>query len=97
MIDGERRPSRRSQHRLLLLGAVTPLKFEDLRVRLIGHFRQDQQVVATEGLCRLPLLAIFVEARKGDVMLGESTDLVFPNGRLDGSDPEFRDGFLFCW
>ena len=39
------------------------------------------------------LALVAVEARKRDVVMGDPADLVFPNGRLDGSDPEFRYGF----
>ena len=79
--------------RLRLLGLAALLKFEHPRVRLIGRFRQDQEVVTTEGLCRLPLLAIFVEAGEGDGVAGAAFDVVGLDGSLDGADADFRKGF----
>ena len=81
------------RRQVLVLGVAALLNFEDPRVRLIGHFRQNQQVVAAAGLGRLPLITVLVEAREGDVVPGDPADPVFPNRRLDGSDPEFGCGF----
>ena len=53
--------------------------------------------VVSEGLGRLPLLTVLMEARKGDVVPGDPANLVFPNRRLDGSDPEFSLRVLSCW
>ena len=39
-------------------------------MRLIGYFRQDQKVVTTECLCRLPLLTMLVEPGEGDGVAG---------------------------
>ena len=63
------------------------------RVRLVGELGEGEQVVEAEALRTLPLALVAVETRKGDVVMGDPADLVFPNGRLDGSDPEFRYGF----
>ena len=52
-------------HRLRLFFV---LKLEDARVGLIGHFRKHQQVVATEALRALPLIAVLVEAEEGDIV-----------------------------
>ena len=81
------------RQQVLVMGVAALLNFEDPRVRLIGHFRQNQQVVAAAGLGRLPLITVLVEARKYDVVPGDSADPVFPNRRLDGSDAEFGCGF----
>ncbi len=50
------------RHQLRVLGVAALLNFEDPRVGLIRHFRQNQQVVAAEGLDRLPLITVLVEA-----------------------------------
>ena len=63
------------------------------RVNLIGELGEGEQVVEDEAVRGLPLALVAVEARKGDVVPGDPADLVFPNGLLDGSDPEFRCGF----
>ena len=65
----------------------------DERVRLVGEFGESQQVLEAEAVRGLPLRTLAVDARKGDVVPGDPADLVLPNGRLDGSDPEFRCGF----
>ena len=69
------------------------LKLEDARVGLIGHFRKQQQVVATETLRALPLIAVLVEAGKGDIVPRAVVSFVQPNRSLDATDAEFRDGF----
>ena len=70
------------------------LALADERVRLIGELGNGEQVDETEALRGLPLAPPFgVDPRKADVVMGDPADLVFPNGRLDGSDPEFRCGF----
>ena len=63
---------------------------------LIGHFRQDQEVVTTEGMCRLPLLAIFVWAGEGEGVADGAYGVVRLDDSLDGADADFRDGFRFC-
>ena len=60
---------------------------------LIGHFRQDQEVVTSEGLCRLPLLAMFVGAGEGDGVADAAFGVVGLDDSLDGADADFRDGF----
>ena len=65
----------------------------DERVRLVGKLGEDEQVLEAEAVRGLPLTLVAVDPRKGDVVPGDAADLVFPNGRLDGSDPEFRCGF----
>ena len=64
------------------------------RVCLVGEFSESQQVVEAEAVRGLPVVLVAVEARKGDVGPGDPAGLVVPNGRLDGSDPEFCDGFV---
>ena len=63
------------------------------RVCLVGELGNGEQVAETEALSGLPLAPAGVDPRKGDVGPGDAADLIFPNGRLDGSDPEFRCGF----
>ena len=63
------------------------------RVCLVGEFGNVEQLAETEALSGLPLAPVGVDPRKGDVVMGEPADLVFPNGPLDASDPEFRCGF----
>ena len=63
------------------------------RVCLVGEPGNGEQVAETEALSGLPLAPVGVDPRKGDVVPGDAADLVLPNGRLDGSDPEFRCGF----
>ena len=53
----------------------------DERVRLIGELGEGEQVLEAEAVRGLPLLALTVDPRKGDGMLGDAADLVFPNGR----------------
>ena len=43
-------------------------KLEEARVGEVGHFRKHQQIVAPEALRTLPLIAVFVEAGKGDIV-----------------------------
>ena len=74
---------------LLFLG-----KLEEPRVGLIGHFRKDQQVVAPKALRALPLIAVFVEAREGDVVPRLLFGSIAPNRSLDATDPDFINGFL---
>ena len=62
-------------------------------VRLVGELGEGEQVAETEALSGLPLAPVGVDPRKGDVVMGEPADLVLPNGRLEGSDPAFCDGF----
>ena len=69
------------------------LKLEDARVGLIGHFRQYQQVVASEALRRLPLIAVLVEAAEGDVVPRAVDGFVSPDCSLDGADSDFSNGF----
>ena len=63
-------------------------------VRLVGELGEGEQVVEAEAVRGLPLVLVAVEARKGDIVPSAAADLVFPNGRLDGSDPAFCDGFV---
>ena len=63
------------------------------RVCPVGELGNGEQVAETEALSGLPLAPVAVEAREGNVVPGDAADLVLPNGRLDGSDPEFRCGF----
>ena len=65
----------------------------DERVRLVDEPGEHEQVLEAVAVRGLPLALVAVEARKGDVVPGDAADLVSPNGRLDGSDPEFRCGF----
>ena len=66
------------------------LTLGDERVRLIGELGNGEHVDEMEALRGLPLAPLGVDPRKGDVVMGDPADLVFPNGRLAGSDPEFR-------
>ena len=63
------------------------------RVCLVGELGNREQVAETEALSGLPLAPVGVDPGQGDVVLGDPADLVFPNGRLDGADPDFRCGF----
>ena len=65
----------------------------DERVRLIGDLGEGEQVLEAEAVRRLPLVAVTADPQKGDIVMGDPADVVFPDGRLDGSDPEFRCGF----
>ena len=89
---GERRGlPRRSLMRVALrrrLRLFFLLKLEDARVDLIGHFRQQQQVVATEALRALPFLAVLVETGEGDVVPRAAFGSVRPNRRLDATDAD---------
>ena len=64
------------------------------RVHLFGKLGEHEQVVEAETVRGLPLVAVTLDPRKGDVVARDAADLVFPNSRLDGSDPEFCDGFI---
>ena len=81
------------RHRLLLLGAAALLKFEDPRVRLIGHLRQDQEVVTTEGLCRLALFTVLVEVGEADGVADAAFGVIGPDGSLD--EPMRISGTVF--
>ena len=50
----------------------------DERVRLVGDLGESEQVLEAEALPGLPLTLVSVDARKGDVMLGDAPDLRFP-------------------
>ena len=58
-------------------------------MREVGHFRKHQQVVAPEALRALPLIAVFVEAGKGDIVPGLFVGSIAPNRSLDATDPDF--------
>ena len=64
------------------------------RVCLVGELGNGEQVDESEALRGLPLAPLGIDPRKGDVVMGDPAGLVFPNGRLDGSDSEFRCGFI---
>ena len=50
------------RHQLRVLGVAALQNFENREWALIRHYRQNQQVVAAEGLDRLPLITVLVEA-----------------------------------
>ena len=64
------------------------LKLEDTRVGLIGHFGEQQQVVATEALRALPLIAVLVETGEGDIVPRAAVGSVRPNRSLDATDAD---------
>ena len=57
-------------------------KLEDARVGEVGHFRKHQQIVAPEAVRALLLIAVFVEAREGDVVPGLVFGSVAPNCQI---------------
>ena len=63
-------------------------KLEEARVGEVGHFRKHQQIVAPEALRTLPLIAVFVEAGKGDIVPRLFVGSIAPNRSLDATDPE---------
>ena len=63
-------------------------KLEDARVGKIGHFCKHQQVVAPEALRTLPLIALFVEPREGDVVPRLFVGSIAPNRSLDATDSD---------
>ena len=67
---------------------------EAARMGEVGHFRKHQQIVAPEAVRTLPLIALFVEPREGDVVPGLVFGSVAPNGRFDAPDSDFINGFL---
>ena len=69
-------------------------KLEEARVGEVGHFRKHQQIVAPEALRALPLIAVFVEAGKGDIVPRLFVGSIAPNRSLDATDPDFINGFL---
>ena len=75
-------------------GGRPGLALGDERVRVIGELGNGEQVDETEALRGLPLAPLGVDPRTADVVMGDPADLVFPNGRLDGSDPDFRCGIV---
>ena len=44
----------------------TLLRFEDARVRMMSHFREDPEVATTEGLCRHPVFTVLVGGGEDD-------------------------------
>jgi len=61
----------------------------DKRVRLIGEFAQQQQIVAAEAVGVVELLLV-VDVRAGELHVVERPliRVVFPDGRLDATKPE---------
>ena len=65
---------------------------------LIGHFAQQQEVVATEGLGGLPLVTVLVETAEGGVETHPRFGFVPPDSGFDLAEPDFVDGFgLQVW
>ena len=62
-------------------------KLEEARVGEVGHFRKHQQIVAPEALRALPLIAVFVETGKGDIVPRLFVGSIAPNRSLDATDP----------
>ena len=58
------------------------LKLKDARVSLINHFGKQQQVVATEALRALPLIAVLVETGEGNIVPRAAFGFVRPNRSL---------------
>ena len=50
----------------------------DERVRLVGELGNSEQVVEAEAVSGLPLVGVAVDARKADVVMGDTAGLVFP-------------------
>jgi len=78
--------------RLIVIPAVGVfglLQLDNLGVGLIGDLGENQQVVPTEALRRLPLpFRVAVALRESDVVAGAlAILLVLPNRGFDGSDP----------
>ena len=61
---------------------------------MIRHFAQQQEVVTTERIGGLPLVAVFVEAAEGDVVANATFGVVFPDGGLEMAEPDFIYGFF---
>ena len=72
-------------------------KLEEARVGEVGHFRKDQQIVASEAVPALPLIAVFVETGKGDIVPRLFVGSIAPNRSLDATDPDFINGFLVSY
>jgi hypothetical protein len=83
---------------LLLAARLLPVRrmtlLEDPSVRQIGDLDHHRQVIATEAVAGLPLLAITVNPLDGDVVADAALGLVRPNGGLDASQPHFMDWFI---
>ena len=60
----------------------------------IRHFRKHQQVVVPEALRTLPLIAVFVKTREGDVVPGLLIGSVALYRSFDAPNPDFINGFL---
>ena len=52
---------------------------EDPRMSQINHFRQQLQIIATEGIRLLPLFAVFVESADGYIESNSGCRLVLPD------------------
>ena len=66
----------------------------DPRVRLIRHFREQQQVVATEAFGRSPFVFLPVETTEGGVLARPGFCFVFPDGGSDRAESDFM--YRFC-
>src|SRR6266496_643439 len=67
----------------------------DPGVRLIRHFRHDEQIVPSERVGVFPLLPVPVKAGKGGVVTDTVLGVIFPDGSFDGSQPDLMDWFVF--
>ena len=54
----------------------------------VGHFRKHQQVVAPEAVRALPLIAVFVETGKGDIVPRLFVGSIAPNRGLSSNGTE---------
>ncbi len=71
---------------------------EDPGVGLIDHLREEQQVVTTETVGGLPMVAILVKPRDTDVEAGSTFALILPDGGFDGFETDLMyglNGLLF--
>ncbi len=72
----------------------------------VRDFAKHQQIIASERIGALPLVVflVFVDPAERDVVAYAAGRVVLPDGRFDGSDPDFvcwllfwfRHGVLHC-
>ena len=60
----------------------------------IRHFCKRQKIVPPEALRGLPLIAVFVETGKGDVVTRGVLGSVLPNRGFDAANSDFINGFV---
>ena len=62
---------------------------------MVGYFRKNEKVIASEAFGRFPLVTVFVKTAECDVVANTALRVVFPDGGLYGPQPDLMCRFVF--